>query len=88
LLSAGHSELVRAFVLGELFLIPWLVYILGGSSLDLDFINNVWKPSDQIFQSGDLDLGVRIFIYVVSGKGIFARLLQANFPRSFLCKNH
>ena len=74
LLSAGHSELVRALVIGEPPLIPWLEDIPDGSSLGLDFINNVWKPSDQAFQSGDLELGVRIFIDGVSGKGTFSRL--------------
>lgn len=74
LLAARHPELIRTLTLAEPPLIPLLEAIPSGRPLEAAFLGDVWRPSGQAFERGDMEQGVRIFIDGVSGKGTFDRL--------------
>lgn len=68
--------------IGEPPILPWLKEIPGGQAFYDGFMNKIWLPARQAFQSGDLTAGVRLFIDGVSGPGDFDRL-----PESIRARN-
>jgi non-heme chloroperoxidase len=74
LLADRYPQLVRAFVLGEPPILPWLKDTPTGQPLYDAFMTGAWEPARQAFQQGNLEDGVRRFIDGVSAQGAFDRL--------------
>lgn len=74
LLAVRHPQLVRALVLGEPPLMPWLEQSPEGQALWATFLADALAPARQACQKGELEQGVRLFIEGVIGKGAFDQL--------------
>jgi pimeloyl-ACP methyl ester carboxylesterase len=73
-LARQQPELVRALVLGEPPILPWLIDIPGAGDIYYRFGLETWQPAERAFQQGAMEQGVRLFIDGVTGAGTFDRL--------------
>jgi pimeloyl-ACP methyl ester carboxylesterase len=69
-----NPGIVRALVLSEPPMLPWLEQSAGGKELHAAFLAEAWEPAKAAFERGELEQGVRAFIDGVLGKGAFDRL--------------
>ncbi len=70
-LALRRPELVRALVLGEPPILPWLARTDVGDSLRRAFAANAWEPARRAFARGDSVDGLRKFLDGVGGAGRF-----------------
>jgi non-heme chloroperoxidase len=70
-LAARHPERVRALVLGDPPVLPFLDYSQEGRSLREDFLATVWEPAGKMMQQGKSTAGVRTFVDGVVKDGAF-----------------
>jgi pimeloyl-ACP methyl ester carboxylesterase len=73
-LAVARPELVRALVLGEPPLLPWLARAPEGAALFDAFMADAFGPAGEAFARGDDEAGIRRFIDGVIGPGAFDRL--------------
>lgn len=71
LLAARHPQRVRALVLGDPPVFPFLSHSEEGCKLRDDFLANVWNRAGEMMQQGQIKEGVRIFVDGVVEKGAF-----------------
>jgi pimeloyl-ACP methyl ester carboxylesterase len=81
LLAVKYPHLVRALVLGEPPIMPWLSHIPGGAALLEDFLTKAWRPAGAAFERGEMEAGARLFINGVSGSQMFERFSPAGRSR-------
>jgi pimeloyl-ACP methyl ester carboxylesterase len=74
IMAVRHPELIRTLVIGEPPIHPLLKHSPEGEALLREFLDNVLEPSKKAFQTGDLELGMKLFIDGVSGAGSFDKL--------------
>lgn len=67
-LAVHHPGSVRALVLGEPPLLPWLQESVEGRKVLASFRSNVWDPARAAFLRGDEEGGLRAFVDGVTGK--------------------
>lgn len=79
-LAVEHPELVRTLVVAEPGLDTWLVTLPGGTELFAESAG-MMISAKQAVQNGDLELGVRLFVDIVLGKGLFDQLPAATRNR-------
>lgn len=73
-LATRYPDLVRTLVLGEPPLFRWVTETPGGEGQFAAFVANVWEPALRMFQRGELEAGMRIFIDGVMGEGAFDQI--------------
>ena len=73
LLAARHPERVRALVLGDPPVFPFLAHSQEGRTLRDDFLTRVWERAGKMMQQGRIEDGVRIFVDGVIEDGAFDR---------------
>jgi non-heme chloroperoxidase len=73
-LAAQRPELVRSLVAGEPPIFPWLAHIPGAKDLYYGFGANVWQPTQQAMQQGNIEQGVTCFVDGILGKGTFGAI--------------
>lgn len=71
LLAARHPERVRAVVLGDPPVFPFLEHSQDGRTLRDNFLAKVWGPAGEMMQQGKVRDGVRIFVDGVVEDGAF-----------------
>ncbi len=72
--ASQHPELIRTLVIGEPPIHPLLKHSPEGEGLLREFLDTVLGPSKKAFQTGDPELGVKLFIDGVVGAGAFDKL--------------
>jgi non-heme chloroperoxidase len=73
-LAVDRPELVRALVLGEPPLLPWLARTAEGAAVQEAFLAGAFRPAGEALARGDPEGGIRTFIDGVIGPGAFDRL--------------
>lgn len=73
LLAVKYPKLVKSLVLNEPGLMPWLAHVPRGEALYKLFMSAI-ASSRPLFQSGNLEGGLRTAIDIFWGKGVFDQL--------------
>lgn len=73
-LARDFPTLVRALVLAEPPIMPWLTHVPDGTYSAQTFYERVWKPARDAFAQGDVETALRAFVDGVNAPGTFARL--------------
>ncbi len=74
IMAARHPELVRTLVIGEPPMFPLLKTDKEGAHLLRAFLKQVWEPSIQAFEAGNLEEGSRIFYEGITSTGAYEKL--------------
>lgn len=74
LVARDHPELVRSVTLGEPPVMSLLVSSSHGESVFQNFMQNAIVPSNNAFQNGKIEEGVRLFINGVLGEGAYGNI--------------
>jgi non-heme chloroperoxidase len=77
ILAVREPAMVRALVIGEPPILPWLPDIPGGQERLDAFLGGAWEPARRAFAEGNREEGVRHFIDGVLGPGSYQKVPQS-----------
>jgi non-heme chloroperoxidase len=74
ILAVREPSLVRAMVIAEPPILPWLPDIPGGQEKLDAFLGGAWEPARRAFAEGNREEGVRYFLDGVLGPGSYQKV--------------